>query len=367
MTGAPPGRVLLTVSGRIPEGLPAAVASGARPRADYVELSASLGADLLARPAPERRSRLGQLLVRLVGEDVAMAWTSARRRRRYDVILTDGEQVGLPLAAMLSVLGRRRSTKHVMIVHIMSVPKKARLFRLLRLGRGIDGFIVYASAQQQFITATLGVPAERVFLTPFMVDSAFFSPARAHTDPTIDAGRRPTISTAGLEFRDYPTLVQAVGDVDADVVVGAASPWSKRTSEIDAGEVPANVRVAKFSLAELRDLYARSALVVMPLHTSDFQAGITTILEAMSMERAIVCTTTPGQTDTIVDGVTGVYVPPADPVALRAAIVELLADDARRQELGRAARAWVVTHADIDRYVANLAEIVDRYRPPVGR
>jgi glycosyltransferase involved in cell wall biosynthesis len=131
--------------------------------------------------------------------------------------------------------------------------------------------------------------------------------------------------------------------------------------------VPANVRVAKFSLAELRDLYARSALVVMPLHTSDFQAGITTILEAMSMERAIVCTTTPGQTDTIVDGVTGVYVPPADPVALRAAIVELLADDARRQELGRAARAWVVTHADIDRYVANLAEIVDRYRPPVGR
>jgi glycosyltransferase involved in cell wall biosynthesis len=175
------------------------------------------------------------------------------------------------------------------------------------------------------------------------------------------------ICTAGLEFRDYPTLLRAVTGLDVDVVVGAASPWSKRSSDLDGVAVPDNVRVDRFSLAELRDLYARSSMVVMPLHPVDFQAGITTILEAMSMERAIVCTMTPGQTDTLVDGVTGVYVPPGDPVALRDAITRLLADDDLRRRLGRAARAWTLEHAELDRYVAQIGAIVDRYRPATTR
>ena len=36
------------------------------------------------------------------------------------------------------------------------------------------------------------------------------------------------ICTAGLEFRDYPTLIEAVRGLDARVVIAAASPWSKR-------------------------------------------------------------------------------------------------------------------------------------------
>ena len=96
----------------------------------------------------------------------------------------------------------------------------------------------------------------------------------------------------------------------------------------------------------------------MPLHEVDFQAGITTILEAMSMERAIVCSRTAGQIDTIVDGETGVYVEPGDAAALRAAIEGLLADPARTAQLGRNARRWVVANADIDRYADAVASIV---------
>jgi glycosyltransferase involved in cell wall biosynthesis len=299
-------------------------------------------------------------VVRLVGEDVAMAAQVWRRRKRYDVVLTDGEQVGLPLAALLGLVRRRRRPRHVMIVHILSVPKKARLHRLLRLGRGIDAYVVYSSAQQRFIVDHLGATADQVVLVPFMVDSTFFTPVAV---PAGDAGARPTIATAGLELRDYPTLLRAVTGLDADVVVAAASPWSKRANELDGVAVPDNVRVDRFDLAGLRDVYARSALVVMPLHPVEFQAGITTILEAMAMGRAIVCTRTPGQTDTIVDGETGVYVAPGDPVALRTAIVALLADEARRVRLGEAARAWVVAHAELDRYVELLGAVVDRFRP----
>lgn len=349
-------RVMLTVSGRIPAGLERAVASGERPRVDYLELARAMGADLLSRPDPKTRSLLARLGVRIAGENVTMAWTCWRRRKHYDVILTDGEQVGLPLAALLAVLGRG-TARHVMIVHIISVPKKARLFTWLHLGRGIDAYIVYASAQQRFLVDGLGVPGGQVVLCPFMVDSTFFRPMAA--PPAI----RPTIGTAGLEFRDYPTLMRAVTDLDVDVVVGAASPWSKRANELEEVAVPDNVTVAKFSLAELRDVYAGAALVVMPLYESDFQAGITTILESMAMGRAVVCTRTVGQTDTIVDDVTGVFVPVGDHVAMRAAIDRLLGDEALRSRLGDAARHWVVEHAELDRYVEQVADVVDRYRP----
>jgi glycosyltransferase involved in cell wall biosynthesis len=379
MTAAPAREVLLTVSGRIPDGTRQSITAGERPRADYFALADGLGAELLARPDPGRRGRIRRTLVGFAGEDIAMALATWQRRRRHDVILTDGEQVGLPLAALLALRRRRSRPKHVMIVHVMSVPKKIRLFRLLHLDRGIDGFVVYSSTQQRFIIDELGVPADRVFLRPFMVDTHFFRPSST-TDDTANliddtkpvdsassGGARPTICTAGLEFRDYPTLLRAVTGLDVDLVVGAASPWSKRASELDGVTVPDNVRVDRFSLAELRDLYARSALVVMPLRPVDFQAGITTILEAMAMGRAIVCTRTPGQTDTIVDDVTGIYVAPSDPVALREAITRLLADGGLRERLGHAAREWVVGHAELDRYVEQLGAIVDRYRPSATR
>ncbi len=361
MTDDAPRPVLLTVSGRIPDGLTEAVATGTRPRVDYVALAEELDAELIARPEPTARGRFGRLAVRLVGEDVAMAVACWRRRREHDVILTDGEQVGLPLAALLGLsrAGRRaRGPRHIMIVHIISVPKKSRLFRVLRLGRGIDATIVYASAQRDHLTGELGMAASQVHLLPFMVDTEFFHPGSGADGD----GRRQLVVTAGLECRDYPTLLEAARGLDADVVIGAASFWSKRGSGIGDTALPPNVRVDSFSLSELRDLYERATVVAMPLQPVEFQAGITTILEAMAMARAVVCTRTPGQTDTIIDGETGVYVPPGQPTALRDSLAALLADPAERDRLGQAGRAWAVAHADIERYVANIGAVVDSVR-----
>jgi len=46
---------------------------------------------------------------------------------------------------------------------------------------------------------------------------------------------------------------------------------------------------------ELRQVYADSAFVVIALFDVNFQAGITAILEAMAMERAVICSRTPGR------------------------------------------------------------------------
>jgi glycosyltransferase involved in cell wall biosynthesis len=80
----------------------------------------------------------------------------------------------------------------------------------------------------------------------------------------------------------------------------------------------------------------------------------------MSMGRAVVTSRTTGQTDTVVDGVTGRYVAPGDDVALRGAVEALLADPAEAARLGAEGRRWVEEHADIDVYAATLRAVVDR-------
>lgn len=350
-------RVLLTVSGAVPDDLDDQVAEGRRPRADYSVLADRIPADLVDVPAAlAATGRLGNLIHRVGGAGPLLAWHAFRARRDYDVLLTDGEQVGIPLAALMRLFGRAGSL-HVMIVHILSVPKKARLIRWARLAGLIDRYVVYCERQAEFIRTDLGVPIERVVVSTFMVDTKFFTPSDAPADDSRP--ERPTICSAGLERRDYPTLMEAVSDLDVDVVIAAASPWSKRSDSSEGRQIPANVTIRRLDLFELRDLYASSSFVVMPLFDVEFQAGITTILEAMAMERTVVCTRTAGQTDTLIDGETGVYVEPVDASALRSEIERLLADPGEAARLGHNARRWVVEHADVERYADAVASIVD--------
>jgi glycosyltransferase involved in cell wall biosynthesis len=295
------------------------------------------------------RRRVGRAVARVVGEDALLAWECFRRRKRYDVVFTDGEQVGLPFAALLWL--SRRRPRHLMIGHRLSPRKKVVLHRMLRLRGRIDRVVVYASAQQRFAIDTLGYPPERVLLTTFMVDTEFWRPEQVTATRRV----RPMICAVGQELRDYPTLVEAVRGLDVDVTVAAASPWSKRTDTSAGLDIPANVDVRGFNLFDLRQLYADASFVAVPLQETDFQAGITTILEAMSMGKAVVCTRTTGQTDAIVDGETGVYVPPGDVRALRSAIEGLVDQPETATRLGEAGRRWVREHADIDVYCVRLA------------
>lgn len=347
--------VLLTVSGTIPADIHDQIARGTRPRADYLEMARSFDADLLDYPGARRiAGAIGQALERIGGADLVLAWACFKLRHRYQAIVTDGEQIGLPLAALLKYLGLGRRPKHLMIVHIISVPKK--MFFLDRLGvhSHIDRFLAYATWQKQFIERRWHVPAERALFTPFMVDSSFFAPEHAH--PT--ARLRPQICAVGLERRDYPTLLRAVDGLDVDVVIAAASPWSKRSDSTQGQSIPANVTVRKFTQYELRELYADSRFLVMPLEHVEFQAGVTALLEAMSMERAVLCSRVPGQTDVVVEGENGQYVDQGDPQALRSAIEQLLAHPDQTERLGKAGRRMIEQHMSLDRYVERLSGIV---------
>ena len=65
------------------------------------------------------------------------------------------------------------------------------------------------------------------------------------------------------------------------------------------------------------------------------------VIEAMMSSRPVIASKTGGVTDLVVDGETGLLVPPGDPTALRQAIERLLADPGLRRCMGQAARRKV--------------------------
>lgn len=353
--------VLLTVSGTIDPARPDQVAAGQRPQADYFEMARAFGADLLDYAGARREGgRTGRWLEKLGGPDLVLAWACFRRRSAYRVIFTDGEQVGIPLATLLKFFAGRRRPRHLMIVHVLSVRKKEVFFDSLGIQSHVDTFFVYATAQKQFIQNRWRVPPERVVFTPFMVDARFFSLAAVAGAATPDpaAPATPILCAVGLERRDYPTLIEAVRGLDLKLIVAAASPWSKRADTTAGQDIPPNVTVQRFNQHELRQVYADSRFLVMPLLDVDFQAGVTAILEAMAMSRAVICSRTPGQTDVIVEGETGLYVPPGDVPALRAAIQRLLDHPEEAERMGRAGRKLVEDEMSLDCYVERLAQYV---------
>jgi glycosyltransferase involved in cell wall biosynthesis len=348
--------VLLTVSGVVAPDVAEQVACGARPRADYHELANAFDADLIDY-AEARRSGgwFGRLLERAGGLDLTLAWACFKRRGSYQAIFTDGEQIGVPLAWFSKFIGAGASRpRHLMIVHILSVKKKMLFFDRFGVQSHIDRFFVYSTWQKRFIERRWRIAPERVIFTPFMVDTRFFAPEQV-TPSTSDT---PLICSVGLEARDYPTLLAAVRDLDVCVTIAAASPWSKRADSTQDQAIPKNVTVHRFSQFDLRQLYADSRFMVMPLHNVEFQAGVTAILEAMAMGRAVICTRTPGQTDVIIDGETGLYVPPGDPQALAAAIKYLLANPREAERMGQAGRRLVEQSMSLDCYVERLRDVV---------
>jgi glycosyltransferase involved in cell wall biosynthesis len=242
-----------------------------------------------------------------------------------------------------------------MIVHVISEPKKTVFLDWLGVQSAIDRFITYSRWQQRFIEDRWKLSRNRVLWTPFMVDQEFFAPKRV----TPNQSARPQVCAVGLERRDYETLLRAVEDLDVHVVIAAASPWSKRTEGVATRTIPSNVTVQKFTQYELRQLYADSCFMVMPLENVKFQAGVTAILECLAMGKAVICSRVPGQTDVVVEGENGRYVPPGDPSILSAEIRRLMSNPEEAARMGANGRKLVERQMNLDLYAQRLADFLN--------
>lgn len=90
---------------------------------------------------------------------------------------------------------------------------------------------------------------------------------------------------------------------------------------------------------QVHQFYATSDICVLPSIWENFP---NVCLEAMAAGRGVVGSSAGGMAEMIEDGRTGLLVPPRDPRAIANAIISMLRDPVRREEMGRAARAHVL-------------------------
>ena len=123
-------KTLIVATSNKPPNLRAEVKAGQRPRLDYLELCARLGADYVDYDPPgihccqrirrlEERLRLDLYWATRIAERV--------REKEYDTVLSMSERIGIPLGFLLS-----RQVRHVVMLHHPTSPPKLRLIKALR-------------------------------------------------------------------------------------------------------------------------------------------------------------------------------------------------------------------------------------------
>lgn len=279
--------------------------------------------------------------------DLLEAFMALRHHPNCDAVLSTSEKLAIPVAALLKI--RRQQIPHVVIAHKLSSGSKNHLFRLWHLQKNFSQIISVCRPQVAYAVNHLAVPKERAHFVYDHVDHRFFRPLPVDTEDYI--------LTVGQEQRDYETLLRAVAGTGLKLVVVASSPWStSRTAPIDNDN-----RVTVLShipYRELRALYARARVVVVPLFDVDYAAGVHPVLEGMAMAKPLIVSRTRGIGDYVAHGETGMYVEPGDAAALRDAILSLWNSPRKQARLGANARQMVEEQANLDVYVEQVAAIL---------
>jgi glycosyltransferase involved in cell wall biosynthesis len=331
-------------------------AVGAAPRTDYVELARALDAEIIdMRFMTERATRTARMVARCTGISLGQVVEGFLRRDRCGHLVVKADRLGLPLALLFKLTRSRRDM--VLISAWLSPPKNAVFLWPLKAHSHIGEITNSSSVQMEIAASRLGVPREKLHHAVQPVDERFWHP--------VDEPVENMICSVGSERRDYPTLLEALQGLQlrAELAVGStvlrpagdpSAEFALITRQTVGGGLSPNVRVRQqVNAQDLRRLYARSRFVVIPLLDVD----VTSICEAMAMGKAVVVTRTRGQVDVIRDGEQGIYVPPGDPRALRAALEYLLSHPAEAERMGRAGRALVEARHRLDTWVTLVARL----------
>jgi glycosyltransferase involved in cell wall biosynthesis len=308
-----------------------------------------LESELLNERVLDQASSLRRSIYGLLPVSTAQILEAFRRRNEVDAIISWAEHLGLPLAVLLKLSFSR--TPHIGMYSWISRPKKAFLLRLIQ--SHIHRIILMSSAQHDFALQELNLDPGRTVLLRWPVDLKYWRPMEAEED---------LICAVGREMRDYGTLVDALRNCEVRCHIAANAVSGKRDRWIDdiekAKPFPSWITIGSLGYLSLRELYARSRFLVCPLYPTDTDNGTTAILEAMAMGKPVICSRVEGQRDVLEDGVTGLFVPPEDPRALREAIEYLWHRPDLCRQMGAAARARVERLNSYDIWVEEVRGIV---------
>ncbi|SNS37648.1 glycosyltransferase [Actinomadura mexicana] len=241
-----------------------------------------------------------------------------------------------------------------------SPASRVRLERAL--GRAADAVVATCSDETAELTA-MGVPRDRVRVVPCGVDLDLFSPG----GPARGGRGRPRLVVLSrlVERKGVDTAIRALAHLpDAELLVAGGPPRDGLDGDPEvrrlrrvaadanaAGRVEFLGRLGRDEVPPL--LRSASLVVTLPWYEPFGMVP----LEAMACGVPVVATAVGGHLDTVVDGVTGVVVPPRDPEKAARAIRRLLDDPAERAAMGRAGGGRARAHYSWARVAAGTAEV----------
>ncbi|MGE5141642.1 MAG: glycosyltransferase family 4 protein, partial [Rudaea sp.] len=134
-----------------------------------------------------------------------------------------------------------------------------------------------------------------------------------------------------------------------------------RKTERSPRELPAGAQiVGSWPHAAVMAAWKRALAGILPSQVPE-TFGIA-VLEAMSQRRAVIASRIGGLPDVVVDGESGLLVPPGDAQALRSALERLIRDRELRERLERAAsdRAQLFSAAAVVPHIEEAYQMVRR-------
>jgi glycosyltransferase involved in cell wall biosynthesis len=295
----------------------------------------------------------------------------AEARGRPDAVVTrtvSPQVVGQAIA-------RRAGAAHVFNEHtpltadgeLLAMPPRRRM--LTRLVAPHVHRVIGVSDRQRAPLERLGYRSERIVTVP---NGVFASDVRTSVD------REAKRESLGLGGGDFAVLcvanLRAEKGVDAfvEAVIRARDGGSVRLRGLIAGDGPERERLERLvagvdgvellgSRGDVPDLVAACDAFAL---LSEAEALPMSILEAMALGRPVVTSDVGGAGEAVVDGETGIVVPPGDPAAGAAALAKLAADPASAQAMGEHGRARQREHFDgeamVDGYWRALGEVAAR-------
>ncbi len=164
----------------------------------------------------------------------------------------------------------------------------------------------------------------------------FFSlPADGKFDINTSPSKEKYIFSGGGENRDFKSLVDAVKGLDIDLKIVTFSP--EKLGPV--GTLPSNCEVFwTMPIPKFLELMAGSLFVVVPLIDANYPHGQTTLVQALSLGKAVIVTKNVGIHEYVTDGKEGILVEPGDVAGYKLAISKLMHDPNLRQSFERAAK-----------------------------
>jgi glycosyltransferase involved in cell wall biosynthesis len=327
---------------------------------------------LLAHPHGElrRRASEGPDLIPLVPRselDLAAAWRLGRilRELRPSIVHAHDPHGVAMAATALGFVGAQQGSAPLLVAS-RRVDFALRLNAFSRWKyRQVARFICASECIRQLllaqdidddrvVTVHEGIDLEHVAAAPpVSTRETFWLP---HNAPVVGA------VGALVDHKGHRTLVRAAAQVVREipdvrfVILGDGERRDELMRDVRERGLERHVFLPGFR-PDVLSLLKTFELFVMPSITEGLG---TSLLDAMACERPIVASRVGGIPEVVVDGETGILVPPRDADSLAEAIVRLLEDRALAAKLAANGLARVRERFTVDRMVDETLEVYDR-------